>query len=269
VPGSIALVLAGRRDGVADPLAETRGADHRALLEVAGVPMLVRVVRALRASGVERIVVSIGEPEALESEPELAALRKDGSLRVHRSLDSPSRSTLDALERHSDGAPVLITTADHALLTPEMVNHFLDAARRCEADVVVGAVSRDCVQARYPEAVRTYIPLRDGGWSGANLYLLRTPRARRAVEFWQRVERVRKRPWRMVSAFGPITLLLFLLRRLDLRSALERVSGILGAQVEVVSLPFPEAAIDVDRRGDLDLASRILATRECQQGGSA
>src|SRR4029453_16464860 len=50
VPDFSALILAGRR-GPQDPLAVSRGATHRALLPVAGVPMLVRVVRALRAAG--------------------------------------------------------------------------------------------------------------------------------------------------------------------------------------------------------------------------
>ena len=60
------LVLAGRR-GAADPLAENQGSTHRALLDVCGVPMLLRVVRALEASGrVGRLVVSIDDPEDLE-----------------------------------------------------------------------------------------------------------------------------------------------------------------------------------------------------------
>jgi hypothetical protein len=55
--------------------------------------------------------------------------------------------------------------------------------------------------------------------------------------------------------------LLFLLRRLDLDAAFERVSRAMGALVRPVQLPFPEAAIDVDRASDLTLAERILAER--------
>ena len=66
-----ALVLAGRR-GVSDPLAEREGTSHRALLDVAGVPMLLRVVRTLRASPrIGRIAISIDEPAVLDSIPEL------------------------------------------------------------------------------------------------------------------------------------------------------------------------------------------------------
>jgi hypothetical protein len=81
------------------------------------------------------------------------------------------------------------------------------------------------------------------------------------VAFWRRAERFRKRPWRMVGTFGPITLVLFLLRRLDLEAAFERVSRAVGARVRAIRMPFPEAAIDVDRPADLALVSRLLAER--------
>lgn len=262
-----AVVLAGHRGGGSDPLARARGAAHRALLDVCGVPMLVRVVRALRrARAVERIWVSIGEPEALETQPELAALRAAGELEAHRSLASPSRSALDLLDRLGPGEPVLVTTADHPLLTPAIVDCFTDAAAGSDADVLVGAVSGALVRARYPETVRTWVRLRDGDWSGANLYALRTPAARSAVEFWTRAEQLRKRPWRLVGVFGPATLALFALRRLDLEAGLARVSAAMGVRVRAVSLPFAEAAIDVDRPADLELVTRIF--REAARAGS-
>jgi hypothetical protein len=58
-----------------------------------------------------------------------------------------------------------------------------------------------------------------------------------------------------------MTLLLFGLRRLGLEAALERASRVIGCRVRSVPLPFAEAAIDVDRPSDLDLASEILAAR--------
>jgi GTP:adenosylcobinamide-phosphate guanylyltransferase len=261
-----ALVLAGTR-GEGDPLARAQAARHRALIDVAGVPMLLRVVRALRACPeVGAIAVSIDEPAGLDSVPELAGYVRDGSLAVHRSLSSPSRSALDALDRLAPPGPLLVTTADHPLLTPAIVGHFLAAAERSRADVAVGLVERGVVQARFPHSTRTWLRLRGEDFSGANLFLLRTPRARRAVEFWKRAESFRKRPWRLVSVFGPVSLLLFLLRRLDLDAALARASRVIGAQIAAVRLPFAEAAVDVDRPSDLDLVTEVLAA--AQSGSS-
>src|SRR5262249_48953426 len=59
-----ALVMAGSRAG-RDPLAAASGVTHKALTPVAGMAMLARVVRTLRATGrVERIVVSGLEADA-------------------------------------------------------------------------------------------------------------------------------------------------------------------------------------------------------------
>ena len=269
MPPWIGVVLAGTR-GEGDALAAARGVRHRALLDVAGTPMLVRVVRCLRETQrIERLVVSIDEPAAIDSVPELAALVRDGSLAVHRSLASPSRSVLDLLRSLPPGRPVLVTTADHALLTPEMAACFLDAAEASGADVVAGVVRREVIEARFPETTRTWLRFRDGDVSGANLFAFRTQAASRAAEFWLRAESFRKRPWRLVAAFGPVALLAFLLRRLDLAAATARASRAFGARAQLVALPFAEAAIDVDRPADHELATRILEARHSSRSPAA
>ena len=180
MPSFDALVLAGSR-GPTDPLARHQGVQHRALLEIEGVPMLLRVVRALRAaSRIDRITVSIDDPAALAALPELAA----NGTGVHCSLSSPSRSVLDVLERRADGSKLLVTTADHPLLTPEMIDHFAAADDGSQADLLVGVVARSLLRERFPGSTRTWVPLRGDGYTGANLFAFRTAAARRAARFW-------------------------------------------------------------------------------------
>ncbi len=256
-----ALVLAGRRGGAADRLAGATGVRHRALVPVCGVPMLLRVVRSLRASpSVGCLRVSLEDPEDLAAEPELARLHAQGALQGHRSSDSPSRSVLDVLERGEDPR-LLVTTADHPLLEPRVVEHFLAAAEHSGADVCVGAVPGPVVRGHYPEARRTFLRARDGDWCGANLFALRAPAALGAARLWSELETQRKRPWRLVSRFGLGTLLRYALGRLDLETAFQRVSARSGARVRPVLLPFAEAALDVDEPADLELVSRILRSR--------
>ncbi len=256
-----ALVLAGRRSEP-DAFAGDRGGTHRALLEVIGVPMLVRVVRVMRASsGIDRIAVSIDDRAAFDSVPELRELAARGDITYHSSLDSPSRSVRDALESKLLGERILVATADHALLTAEMVDYFIEHAEKTDADVAVGTVNETVIRAAYPTASRTYLRFRDGGYSGANLFAFRTARAIRAAEFWIGAEEFRKHPWRLARAFGPKALLLFALRRLSFDAALERASQSIGCRVRAVPLPFAEAAIDVDQPSDLALATRALQAR--------
>lgn len=254
-----ALVLAGRR-GPRDPLALASGVSHKALIPIAGSPMLLRVLQTLEAArSVAGCRVCIDDPAALAAVPALAPLLAERRITFEPSAETPSASVLGCLDRLAPGPPLLVTTADHPLLTAPMVDYFCREALAHSADLVVGVVTRDTVRRGFPETRRTFIPLRGEGVTGANLFVLRTPHARRAVEFWRRAERLRKSPWRLVSLFGLGSLARFALRRLDLDAALERASQVMGARVEAVRLPFAECAIDVDRPDDLALASRVLA----------
>ena len=140
-------------------------------------------------------------------EPELAALRRAGELQLHASETSPSRSVAAALAPDAM-LPCLVTTADHALLTPAMIQHFLGRGLRigCGPADRHGRRRRSC-RPQHPETQRTYLRLRGEAWSGANLFAFRTPRARRVADFYVRAERFRKQPWRLVAAIGPSLLL--------------------------------------------------------------
>ncbi|MEW6298092.1 MAG: nucleotidyltransferase family protein [Thermodesulfobacteriota bacterium] len=261
-----ALVLAGSR-GPQDPLARALGGTCKALIPVAGVPMLVRVVRSVSAAPrVAKIVVSSDDPASLSALPELAALVESGVLGFHHSRRSPAESVVDYVTRLSRGEPLLVTTADHPLLTAEMVDYFCVAAHESGAEVAAGVMAASLFSACYPESRRTFIRLRGEGFCGTNLFSLHTPRAVAAAQFWSHAGQFRKRPWRLVSTFGLSTLALFALRRLDLHAAVARVSQILGVRVAAVRMPFAECAIDVDNEADLALATRILRTREGDRG---
>jgi GTP:adenosylcobinamide-phosphate guanylyltransferase len=225
--------------------------------------MLLRVVRTLAAMPeLAQLTISIDAPELLAPIPELAELVSARRLAYHASLPSPSRSVLSVLA--ATGTPLLITTADHALLEARTVRYFLSEARARGADVAVGLVEKPVIDARFPQAQRTYIRLRGGAYKGANLFAFLTPEAARAAEFWVRAESFRKQPWRLAQAFGPAALLLFLLRQLDLGGAISRVSRAIGARVSAVLLPFAEAAVDVDKAADLELANQVLREREAR-----
>lgn len=254
-----ALVLAGRR-GSEDPFARSHGASHRALLEVAGVPMLERVVSALlRAHWVSSIRISIDDASVLDAVPALAAWRDRGSLALHPSQGSPARSVAHALAS-MDEERVLVTTADHPLLTGASIDRFLERAAATRADVAVGVVERAAFRDAEGSAARTWVRLRCGSYTGANLFAFQHARARRAAEFFARAERHRKRPWRMIAALGPGLAVEYLAGTLDLDGACQQISRSTGAKVRPVKLEEAAAAIDVDKPADLALVEKILAS---------
>jgi len=225
--------------------------------------MLARVVKRLNAwPTIERILINIDEPDLLLDIPDLVTLHEKGVVEFMKSTDSPSQSVLESLEwADLESGPALVTTADHALLDDDMLETLFTESAPLDADLTFGLVSRTTIEARFPEAKRTYLHFRDGSFSGANLFLFRNPNAARAAAFWRRVESDRKHPWRIARAFGIGTLLLFATRRLDLDAALLRASKLIGARVRPIRLKIAEAAVDVDKIEDLELVREILAER--------
>lgn len=254
-----ALVLAGSRPD--DPVARACGVSHKALVPAGGVPMLARVLAALQASrSVGRIAVCIEDPAVLERLPGLRAAVAAGEVAVLAAAASPSRSVLAAAESLA-AFPLLVTTADHALLSAEMVDRFCDSARGSGADIAVGLAPASVILRDYPEAQRTFLRFRDDRYSGCNLFALLTPQALAAVRFWTAAERHRKRPWRLVRSFGLLALLRFALGRMTLDEAMRRAGRAVGADAAAVRMKQAEAAIDVDKPADLALVESILRRR--------
>ncbi|MGI9482920.1 MAG: nucleotidyltransferase family protein [Hyphomicrobiales bacterium] len=249
-----ALVLAAGR-GVDDPMAKAFNTGHKCLVLVGGTPMLGRVVGALQDSeNIENIAVCIDAEDAVSQ-----AL---GPSHGHAVIDSASSAPASVLAALSGGGmdwPVLVTTADHALLTPEMVDVFLNNSAQSGADITVGLASRQTIEKRFPETTRTYFSFSDEHVSGCNMFALRNERALNVVRFWQQADRNRKKPWKIVGAFGIMPFLRWATGHLSLEQAFAHVSAKLGAHIEPVMLPFAEAAVDVDKPEDKDLVERILA----------
>jgi GTP:adenosylcobinamide-phosphate guanylyltransferase len=265
-----AIVLAGRRSSD-DPLAAAAGAPHRALLDIEGEPMLLRVVQRLVArSTIERILINIDEPALLGDVPGLKTLHASGAVEYMTSTSSPSESVLESLEwADLEAGPVLVTTADHALLDDAMLDAFFEGSEDAEADLTLALVPRTTIEAHFPETRRTYLHFSDESYSGANLFLFRTPKAKRAAAFWRGVESQRKQPWRIVRAFGLLNLALFLARCLSLERAFVRASHVIGAELRAIPLGIAEAAIDVDKIEDLELVRQILEQRRRRRSGQA
>ncbi len=255
-----AVVLAADR-GPADPVAAAAGTPCKALVPVGGRLMVLRVLDALaQAREVDRRILC--GPPLLAENPEVAALLAAGAVERKESLDTPSRSTASVLAALPETVPVLVTTADHPLLTPEMVDHFCREARASGCDVVAALARYEMVVQALPETRRTVTRLRDGAFCGCNLFAFLTPRGRTAAAFWRKLENLRKTPLRMAAALGGWTVLRYLSGRLSLPAALAHLSRKMGVRAGVVLLPFAEAAVDVDKVEDWRLAEAILARRE-------
>jgi CTP:molybdopterin cytidylyltransferase MocA len=254
-----AVVLAADR-GRDDPVAAAAGVAAKCLTPVAGVPMVVRVIRALQDSAcVDTILLCGPVAGVIQESPELRQLIDGARVRWMAPLGSPSTSAAAALVTLPEDQPVLLTTGDHPLLRPDMVQHFLDQATAGGFDVAVALAPHELVQQAYPRTRRTALKFSDGRYCGCNLFAFLTPRGRGMVPLWKKVEAHRKQPIRVVGLVGWVAMLLYALGLLSLAGAMRRISRQTGLAAGAVIMPFPEAAIDVDSAADLDLARDIAA----------
>lgn len=248
-----AIVLAGSRPG-RDAFAEQFGVEIKALIPVGGEPMVRRPVGALLASK------NIGDIMVLAQDPEriAQALPDDARIRLRKS-DATIASTMLALcfDRQTEW-PLLVTTADHALLDSGTIDEFCDGAN---GDISIGVVERQTLLRRFANAKRTWLKFRGGAYTGANLFALRSPNVAGAIELWRSVESERKKGWRVVSLLGPFTLIGTLLRLLSIDGVLANVGRKLGLTITAVRLSNPVAGVDVDKAADHELAEAIIAGR--------
>jgi GTP:adenosylcobinamide-phosphate guanylyltransferase len=243
--GITAIVLAGERPG-GDPLAKAFGVPAKALIAVSGVPMVDRVVVALEGcSGIERVIVVGGEA--------LAAVREN----VEPAGRTIAETVRELVERGH--FPLLVTTADHALLDAAMIGSFIEGAHG--KDLAIGVVERRVLLAAYPTSKRTWLRFRGGAYSGANMFWIGSARVTPVLDVWAAVEQRRKRGRALLSAFGLVVLIGTALRLLTIQGALARVGKRFGLSAGAVVLPQAEACIDVDSLPDHRLVETILAAR--------
>lgn len=245
-----AVVLAG---GPHDELAaRTAGAPNKAFIDIAGMTLVERTLRALRsAPSVGRILVVA--PPQTHHRPALALAdeyRPDGQ-RIRDSL----RSGLSGLPPDED---ILVSTSDLPVLTVESIEDYIARARASNADLTYGCLEKRTHMAKYPQVPHTWAPLREGTYCGTGFITIR-PRVFPSLErFIEQLGQARKNPLHLARLFGLSVLVRFALRRLSIEQAEARASRIIGAPVRAVVSPYAEIGVNVDRVSDITLAERLI-----------
>lgn len=254
-----AVILAGSRPS-GDPLADAHGAPVKALIEVAGKPMLAHVAKTLidhKAIGSIHILAQ--DTEIFGKHPGTKWLADEARVKFSTSRSTIATSIEEILAQDDARFPVLITTADNVLLNKPMIDHFVDEA--AGSDIAIAVVEKRILLARYPSSKRTWLKFRGGHYSGANLFYFGSAKAQRILRHWAEVEQDRKKGWKILTIFGPWLLFLVLTRMINIDQLAERVGKKLGLRIAIVKIPQAEACIDVDKEADLILVEQIMTAR--------
>jgi hypothetical protein len=198
--------------------------------------------------------------------PQVAAWLDEGVIGVAPSAGNLADSVLSLRERNETPIPLLITTADNALHTTEIVTHFIDRSLAEGGDISVGVTSEATVREQYPDDKIGFFRFRDGGYSFCNLFMLRSEEALKVAEVFRTGGQFRKRPWRILKAFGLLNLLLYRFRLTTMAACIERIGRNFGLTATAIEVPWAHAPIDVDNPDSLAFSNRVLRQWRQQSG---
>lgn len=252
------ILLAGQRPGT-DPLAEHFGTGGKASIPINGRPMWTYVLKTLLATPQIGKIVILAQDRSMVSGPGTRGLINSERVIFAESVGGIAHSISSVIGKPPLTWPILITTADHPLLTPAMVSEFIKGVGG--SDLAVAAVEQRTVMQRYPMSKRTWLKFRHGAFSGANLFALKTPATIKALELWSKAEQDRKQALKLFWHFGPVLALRALARTISFPAALQSAGRKLGVKASLVLLRQAEAAIDVDKISDHNQVESILRER--------
>jgi molybdopterin-guanine dinucleotide biosynthesis protein A len=230
------------------------GAPAKALISFDSRLMIDYVVEALRNSQTIECIVMVGDDQ------ELRPLYGNNSRFLYaeqgRTPLESFAAGVDVLE--SDNSWLLVCTGDIPFLTTAAVDDFISKAFECEADFYYPIVRKERVESRFPDIKRTYASLRDGTFTGGNLFLVRREIISRCLSKAEEFVKLRKSPTALARMVGLGMLLKYFLGQLTIAEAERRVSKIVGAKGCAVISDYPEVGVDVDKASDLEIAKSIF-----------
>ncbi len=244
-----AVVLAGREN--AGKLAEGSAEKYEANIDIAGKPMVSYILDTLTAVPRVGDVFLVGPIDGLKQyETDKVKLVEPGA----SLFDNVKTGLKYAMTEY-----VVICASDIPLVTPAIVEDLLDRCLATGADFCYPVSEKSDCDRAFPGVKRTYVTLREGIFTGGNIFFVRKAVAERAWPMVEKMITYRKQPLKMASVLGLGLLLKLALKIASVAEFEQRVGGILNMNPRAILGASPEIGVDVDKPSDLELCRRILA----------
>lgn len=256
-----ALVLAGGIPQPDDPLYTYSNGDSKALIDVAGKPMVQWVLDALGDSKHVRnvIVIGLSPKSGVTCKKPLYFLSNQG-----RMLANIVAGVDKSLELDRKTEYVLVVSSDIPALKPEMVDWLVDTCMETKDDLYYGICTREVMEARFPESKRTYTRLKDVELCGADINITHVRMATEHLDMWESLIGTRKSPLRQAGIIGLGTLFQVLTRSITLEDLIKKVSQRLGIKGRAIMWSHAEACMDVDKPHQLEMLRADLEKQQRQ-----
>jgi GTP:adenosylcobinamide-phosphate guanylyltransferase len=250
-----AIVIAGGIPKPEDPLYEFSQGGPKALIDVAGKPMIQWVLDALSGTeSVERVVlISLSEEQGLECSKSVTYLPDQGGL-----LENVRGGIVKAVEINPQATHILTVSSDIPTIKSEMIDWMVSENSKTDLDLYYTVIPRDVMEERFPESNRSYTRLKDVELCGGDLNMIRASTVYANVDLWDQLVAARKSVVKQAALLGYGNLLLLLSRQLTLAGAVERVTKKMDITGQAVISPYAELGMDVDKPHQLEIVRAEL-----------
>lgn len=265
-----AIVTAGGIPLPEEPLyAETQG-HPKAMMDIAGKPMVQWVLDALGGSkNVENVIlVGLTEKVGLKCSKPLYYVSNQG--RMVENLQAGARKVQEV---NHQAKYALLVSSDIPGITSEMVDWVVDTTMKTKLDVYYNVISREVMEKRYPNSKRTYTRMQDIELCGGdmNVASIKTLTGE-DTDIWEKITDARKSPLKQAALIGFDTAFLLLTGKLKLEKAEKNITTRLNITGKVLVCPYAEVGMDVDKPHQLELVRADLKKRlrkEAKASGGA
>lgn len=260
-----AVVIAGGIPRPNEPLYRYSKGDSKALIDVAGKPMIQWVLDALGAAKrIERVVVvGLSDKSGLSCKKPLSYLSNQG-----RILENLKAGTARVMELNPKAKYVLIVSSDIPGITGGMVDWVIETCLQTKDDLYYNIIYREDMERRFPGSKRTFTSLKDMQVCGGDMNVVRTSIVSQNSDFWTRVLDARKNPAAQASLIGPDIIFKYIFRQLTVDDVIQRLSDKLDIKGRAVFCPYPEIGMDIDKPHQLELVRSDL-TRQLRKSGAS
>jgi len=254
-----AIVAAGHTPGKIDALLEYTGAEKKALIPIAGKPMIKWVSDALVGSQyVDRLcLVGLDESCGIDFGPKPVIFVPDQGRLTKNLWAGGWRVLQDTTDRDR----LLVCACDIPLITTPIVDEHIAAMAATAPDICYTIVERATMLARFPTSRRSYTRLREGVFCGGDLNMASSRALETNKQLWDDLLEARKSALRQAWRVGVWTLLQLATGTLSIAAAEKRADKILGVRCRVVRTPHAEIGMDVDKPFQLDIVRAELEKR--------
>jgi len=260
-----AIITAGGIPKPSHPLYKYTQGKPKALLDIAGKPMIQWVLDAIsEAKSVGRVAVvglAQSEVEGLDGSVDLSSNKPLTLLPNTGSMIGNIRAGLQSiLEKNPDAEYVMTVSSDIPMVTGEMFDWFIEQAKDTQHEFYMNMITCQVLEARFPGVKRRVNRVGKIEFRGApDISILQPKIVMQKDGAAERIEKARENLWRQLNFIGFDTLFLLMLRRLDLDAFVKRLGKKHGVDLHPVICPYAEIAMDVDEPLHLEIMKRELS----------